>query len=598
MGTRSRGAQSTVGAGGDRDIQFEPPISLARLGSERRTTMRFIGRGKGRGSEESGGEAAGAEVEANVPVSDDAGAGDGSGDEEVVTVEGRKGRRFRLPPLPALPVLGKKKGEDVVEITDLSAGDSADDARAKRREEWEKEKRRRHLRSVIDGVPEEPMEPFDESEGAGAASESAGAPGMSPESAAGPYLPVGSASPYVGPAAGSPVMVAPPTAPISSGPDMPAPPAGPAAHERGTAQMAEMFAAQAYGLRTHQATMASPAGLVQAEGASMLPPGAAPPQGQSQGVGAPMFPPGVAPPGAAAPPANAPASISSSSVAPIGWGGVFSDTAVQPVFPAPQRNAPAPAVRPPMYSIDPLLADKIRRGRQLEGLAIDQDEQGNFGAAQAAYLKALSLIVPAIKELEFGTDAGKVERMEEKKVLSRQAELMLTRCENIKQFMAATGPSVPTEMPTMPTARNVGTAAHRRAGSYVTSEEDDDSDDTGEDGWQPINRPAPPPPPNSQPTSEDELLIQRMTSRGDLMQAKPNLPPRHVVPTARHEHSPEPSEIAAPPCFMCDAPSTVMTPCDHSFCTSCGNQAVMVFGACPVPNCDKPIASTTFRNIS
>lgn len=133
--------------------------------------------------------------------------------------------------------------------------------------------------------------------------------------------------------------------------------------------------------------------------------------------------------------------------APIGWGAAYQPTPSQPMYGPPQRLAP-PAHGP--LDLEPVLASKIRRGRELGMLAVQQEEQGNMGAAEAGYIKALSLLIPASKELDLGPEFNRHVRMKQKGKVQREAAAMLDRCEEIRLFLTANGPSVPTEMPKLP----------------------------------------------------------------------------------------------------------------------------------------------------
>jgi len=85
--------------------------------------------------------------------------------------------------------------------------------------------------------------------------------------------------------------------------------------------------------------------------------------------------------------------------------------------------------------IGPALAERIRRGREMTKLGIRSEESGNMGSAKEAYMKALEVLIPTIPMLDHGNDVSYTFRMNEKRKLNREAGLMLDRCEEIKKFL-------------------------------------------------------------------------------------------------------------------------------------------------------------------
>lgn len=310
--------------------------------------------------------------------------------------------------------------------------------------------------------------------------------------------------------------------------------------------------------------------------------------------------------------------------------------------------------------VDPMLADKIRRGRELALLAIEQEEQGNMGAAESGYMKALSLLIPASKELDVGSELTKASRMRQKEKIQREASAMLDRCEELRLFLKANGPSVPQEIPDLPSSRlpprdnnrgggGSGTNSNGNGGGKGGNDRDGGNGGNGGGGVveQPkieskiastarlleqsnedlkptpptkpplhmgrpppgnINRPPPPAPPAFESDNDDDLF-NRMAVRKNILnttQLPRSFGNSMHIPGGALTSAQVARATAVPPavaksdqkCFMCNAAAEVAAPCGHTFCTNCGNQAVTVFGKCPVPGCNNVLSRETFRRIA
>ena len=321
---------------------------------------------------------------------------------------------------------------------------------------------------------------------------------------------------------------------------------------------------------------------------------------------------------------------------PIGWGDVY-DVRPEPMFGVPPhlRNR---------TGIDSRLEEKIYRGRELGRLAIEQEEQGNLGAAEAGYMKALDALVPALKELDIGTDASKEHRMKLKAKIHREASGMVDRCEELKMFLKANTSQVPTVMPTMPTMPTPKAARPRTEKKnnpptrplppppapsasldpHIHPSEGTRSIDTSSD-LMPDSLPSVPnvqpskgkskerglPPPPNPPTfdADSSDFLMRMKSRHNVLASasasfmvprqmgNQSQPPSTKRPELDNVLDDKPPPKAAEKCFMCNAPADLRTKCSHCFCSNCGNQAVSVFGKCPVPKCGTPMSVTDFDHI-
>lgn len=192
--------------------------------------------------------------------------------------------------------------------------------------------------------------------------------------------------------------------------------------------------------------------------------------------------------------------------APIGWGSAHSSVPSHPLTGLPQAFAP-PAHGP--LDLEPVLAEKIRRGRELGMLAVEQEEKGNMGAAEAGYIKALSLLVPASKELDTGPEVSRHIRMKHKAKIKREAAAMLDRCEELHLFLAANGPAVPDEMPVFPGGDSSGGSGGGSGGGSDEPKQPSSSKPRLNDK----NMPPPPPP----PTFTDEILISRLENRKNVL---------------------------------------------------------------------------------
>lgn len=296
---------------------------------------------------------------------------------------------------------------------------------------------------------------------------------------------------------------------------------------------------------------------------------------------------------------------------PIGWGDAYDTAPSQPLY-----GTPAHLPQRGPTTVDPRLAEKISRGRQLAFLAIEQEEQGNMGAAEAGYMKALSLLVPASKELDIGSELNKNARLSLKAKVQREASAMLDKCEQLRVFLKATAPTVPTEVPNMPTqnataygirSRNL----HPPRTDRTSFDEDPVSPDSAvlppreemrtsfPKKTQKLLPPPPPPPPPPSFQDDPRELIQRLEDRKNVLSAA-----SVVFPSANDAstiHSPRrsaPTSLQSrAKCFMCKENAHLKTPCNHAFCSICGNQIVSVFGKCPVPGCNTLLTTESFTHI-
>lgn len=302
---------------------------------------------------------------------------------------------------------------------------------------------------------------------------------------------------------------------------------------------------------------------------------------------------------------------------PIGWGDVYSVPS-QPMFAAPMHGSRG------MLDIDPVLAERIRRGRELARLAVEQEEQGNLGAAENGYMKALELLVPVAKELDVGSDLDKSVRMKQKAKIQREASHMLDRCEEIQLFLKANGPAVPMEMPSVPSVPGKRSSPGKKKAGGTAKPPDQDADisisgpkrtsttelsipkpvepEKGPGG--PPTRPPPPPPPTFDGDSGD--LLERIVSRRNVLSAATagihaaSTAPATVptaVPARAVEDKKATSGGSVASCFVCNAPAELKAKCEHAFCNKCGNQAANVFGACPDRSCNAPLSSGGFEKI-
>ncbi|CAN8068881.1 unnamed protein product [Agarophyton chilense] len=297
--------------------------------------------------------------------------------------------------------------------------------------------------------------------------------------------------------------------------------------------------------------------------------------------------------------------------APIGWGDTYDTVPSQPLYGTPSHLVQ----RGPM-AIEAALAGKISRGRELALLAIEQEEKGNWGAAEAGYMKALALLVPASKELDIGSELSRGARTAMKTRVQREASAMLDRCEQLRLFLRATAPTVPTHIPDMPkverhTLRPKGPWNSSPPRKTRTSlDEDPISPDsavlpprarTKKSVVKPQLYIPPPPPPAFQDNPRE--LFQRIEDRKNAFSAASIAfpPASHAQNTERESierevTTPKNSEAHAQ-CFMCNENAHFSTPCGHEFCSICGNQAVSVFGKCPVPGCTTVLTTESFAHI-
>lgn len=524
--------------------------------------------------------------------------------------------------------------------------------RTKLEEEWAAEKYRRHKDSVFTGLPEEPLTPLPEfhsaSEDEAERHEPDAVAGDVPPEAplqqhdsAYPMPPGGHPAPAVtvvgegmpkspaGPMKGPFIPPSPahsqdaPLTPQSApGPFIPPQPAAaprpaaalqlaapsqlqPQRDPRADAQMAEMFGAQAYtGYQPRptevSATPSAPPMLDFLEHAQ-----------------------------ASAPPAGAFARVPSNPT-PIGWGEVYSGFSSQPMYGTPAHLASG---RRDPLDIEPALLERVRRGRELGFLAIEQETQGNLGAAENGYMKALELLIPASKELDAGSELNKNARMQLKAKIQREAAVMLDRCEELRVFLRANQTAVPKELPAEPVVNYASGRSKPASGKLPAPPAPPKLDSEPAPGMassaatrraqspdiEPPRRPPPPAPPAFHDDSDD--LLVRLASRKNALtgatvgpqQSKGTVPATHPPAAAPTPAAAQPPNAQPPPplaipkdpkgefvvakCFMCNASAEVRTKCSESFCQKCANQVVAVFENCPVPSCGREDCAGEYTRI-
>ena len=499
---------------------------------------------------------------------------------------------------PQLPSLSRKPPAEPAEpadpsaaLADLRLGPSPDEQakaarraarraeRTRREEEWADRDYQARRDATIAGLPLVPIDPLPHFD---SASEDEAAPAHPPHDPApgsphdgaralqGPYLPTYNDYPHEHHPAEHP-----PPGPQEVFPGQQRLPAdaAPQRNPADDAHMAEMFGQQAY---VGGPGYGGYGGRYPAQGVPQMHMQPPPPQQYQQTMRAP-------------------------EAAPIGWGDVMSAPS-QPMFAAPSHGYRG------ALDIDPMLADRIRRGRELARLAIAQEEQGNLGAAENGYMKALELLVPVSKELDVGSELDKDVRMKQKQKLHREAAAMMDRCEEIRLFLKANGPSVPKEMPSIPAMPHVKPAPRKRNGSTPKPPDHDFSSPSKSSTVElsrpkaaqpkvdaaPPTRPPPPPPPAFDGDSVD--LLERIASRRNVLSAaSAGIHAATGAPTETGTEKRTGGGLAK--CFVCNAPAELKSKCSHTFCTKCGNQAANVFGACPNRNCSAPLSADGFDKL-
>lgn len=412
-------------------------------------------------------------------------------------------------------------------------------------------------------------------------------------------------------------------------------------------EIAELFAAKAYGAPVHPA--AAPGHVTSISSSAIF----------GTGPG-PMLPPGAAPRGAVQPPPE-PTPVTNSNLAPGYFPpaqnpAVFQSAPPPPAFAPNVQQPPAgygmqqqqlqqprgpPLVQSNTY-IDPQLAERIRRGRELTKLGIQGEESGNMGHAKEAYMKALELLIPAIKMLDHGNDVSYSFRMSEKRKLNREAGLMLDRCEAIKKFLESEVAALNTrsllESAPVPVLQPKKLSLLRqesmgRPDDYDNGDKDGGSGGVGlarkpvikkrEDSKQGanFNVPKPPPPPKSSLldgftslTLSDPLVQQARPampaplpgalSRDQLRGVDPGRTIKKNSSENRQQALSRPPDVPvlpSPPAFPATPPmgsatarakcevcktsqAALVSKCDHSYCASCMNKAAS-FGLCLQGEC-------------
>lgn len=257
--------------------------------------------------------------------------------------------------------------------------------------------------------------------------------------------------------------------------------------QNNAAEMAELFASRAFGA---PATHSSP---FPAQPAPLAPPPPPPPMSASgdflhSGEDALMK-----------------RSNSARRPAPVGWGSITGSTPSGPVYAHSLHTSQTFS----STNIDPAVADKIKRGRELAMLAVQQEEKGNLGAAESGYIKALSLLVPASKELDIGSDLTKHVRKTQKAKIQREAAAMLDRCEELRRFIKANGPAVPDELPRLP-------GLLPKPAKPAPPPRESKPKDKGSAEAKKGGRPLPSPPPPAADGGDDDLL-SRIANRQKML---------------------------------------------------------------------------------
>lgn len=250
------------------------------------------------------------------------------------------------------------------------------------------------------------------------------------------------------------------------------------------AEMAEMFASRAFGNSVHSSPFP-------AQPAPLAPPPAPPPMsatGHPAHPGEDVF---------------MKRSNSMRRPAPIGWGSIAESTPSQPVYGQPFHLSQSV---PPPSNLDPAVVDKIARGRELAMLAVQQEEKGNLGAAEAGYIKALALLIPVSKELDIGSELTKNVRKTQKAKIQREASAMLDRCEELRKFIKANGPAVPSELPRIPGQLS-------KADKPLPPSRDSKPKDDGKRNNANKNSSVFPPPPPPMADAADDDLLSRIANR-------------------------------------------------------------------------------------
>lgn len=408
-------------------------------------------------------------------------------------------------------------------------------------------------------------------------------------------------------------------------------------------EVAELFATKAYGSQLHPAATPTPSAAVSARNplfsassGPMLPPSATTDKPAtfhsalepSSGYSMPLNTVDQSSP----PPPFAPYATRA-GVAPSAYG------AVPHAMAPPVHTIAAPLPQSVTY-VDPALAERIRRGRELERLGISEEERGNMGHAKEAYMKALELLIPAIPMLDHGNDVSHAFRSSEKRKLNREAGLMLDRCEEIKRFLesdVALNTRNLLDSAKVPQTRPK-TLTELRREQQDGNDFDVDSSSKGGLGLKKkpaVKRKVDVPPLPSPPSELLDGLASLSLSDPTLQQAHPPLPAPipPALPSARlhgasasHVSSvrreqmlsrPPPSDIPPPApalpsppadevfadveqgasCDVCRTNAAkLVSKCNHNFCAQCMNKAA-TFQFCLHPDCHEQVGSSDFQHL-
>ena len=144
---------------------------------------------------------------------------------------------------------------------------------------------------------------------------------------------------------------------------------------------------------------------------------------------------------------------------PLAW-----DTDSEPMGAGnlPISNRKRTAVPPPRSDakIDAHSLWRISRGREVGLRAVEFDEVGDLINAEDLYMEALSVLIPASRDLDSGPYSNRSARLREKTRVQREASAMLNRCERLRSLIEANdslGRSVQEELPkTLTGAPSVG----------------------------------------------------------------------------------------------------------------------------------------------
>ena len=144
--------------------------------------------------------------------------------------------------------------------------------------------------------------------------------------------------------------------------------------------------------------------------------------------------------------------------------GAVSESMVPGNLPIVNRTRPVLRPAPSSTKIDAQLLSRISRGREAGLRAVRFDEVGDLSNAEELYMEALSVLIPASRDLDRGPNSNRSARLREKTKVQREASGMLNRCEWLRSQIEvddSRGPGVPQELPNTligaPSIRNSNT---------------------------------------------------------------------------------------------------------------------------------------------